>query len=73
MVLELCNGPLYAKVYRCKGTRNDDYYLMRYGLDAILGRSWTIGVFHQYREDVSSDKSFSFKNNQAGVQATWTY
>jgi hypothetical protein len=54
-------------------TRNDDYFLMRYGLDAIVGRSWTIGVFHQYREDVSSDKTFSFKNNQAGIQATWAY
>ena len=54
-------------------TRNDDYYLLRYGLDAIIGRSWTIGVFHQYREDISSDESFSFDNNQVGLQATWAY
>jgi hypothetical protein len=54
-------------------SREDDYYLMRYGLDAILGRSWTIGVFHQYREDISSEKSFSFRNNQVGIQAAWGY
>ena len=52
-------------------TRQDDYYLLRYGVEAILGRSWTIGLFHQYREDVSTDKSFSFSNNQVGIQAAW--
>lgn len=54
-------------------TRNDDYFLLRYGLEAILGRSWTIGIFHQYREDISSEKSFSFVNNQVGIQAAWGY
>jgi hypothetical protein len=54
-------------------TRTDDYFLLRYGLDVILGRSWTIGIFHQYREDTSSEKSFSFANNQVGIQAAWGY
>lgn len=54
-------------------TRQDDYFLLRYGLDAILGRSWMVGIFHQYREDVSTDKSFSFDNNQVGIQASWGY
>ncbi len=52
-------------------TRQDDYFLLRYGVEVILGRSWTIGLFHQYREDVSTDKSFSFSNNQVGIQAAW--
>jgi hypothetical protein len=52
-------------------TRQDDYFLLRYGVEAIVGRSWTIGLFHQYREDKSSDKSFSFSNNQVGIQAAW--
>lgn len=51
--------------------RSDDYFLLRYGLEAILGRSWTVGIFHQYREDISTDPSFSFSNNQVGVQASW--
>jgi len=54
-------------------TRNDDYFLLRYGLDAILGRSWTIGVFHQYRDNVSSEETFSFSNNQVGIRAAWGY
>ena len=54
-------------------TRRDDYFLLRYGLEAIVGRSWTIGVFHQFRQDVSTDKSFSFNNNQVGIQAAWGY
>ena len=54
-------------------TRGDDYFLLRYGLEAIVGRSWTIGVFHQFRQDVSTDKSFSFNNNQVGIQAAWGY
>jgi len=53
--------------------RSDDYFLLRYGLDAIVGRSWTIGIFHQYRENTSSDESFSFDNNQVGIQAAWGY
>lgn len=53
--------------------RQDDYFLLRSGLEAILGRSWTIGLFYQYREDVSSDDSYSFNNNQVGIQATWGY
>jgi hypothetical protein len=52
-------------------TRQDDYFLLRYGVEAIVGRSWTIGLFHQYREDKSTDKSFSFSNNQVGIQAAW--
>jgi hypothetical protein len=47
--------------------------LLRYGVDAILGRSWTIGVFHQYRDNNSSDERFTFSNNQVGIQGTWVY
>ncbi len=54
-------------------TRRDDYFLLRCGLEAILGRSWSLGVFYQYREDISSDESYSFNNNQVGVQAAWGY
>ena len=54
-------------------TRVDDYFLLRTGLDATLGRSWTVGVFYLYREDVSTDSNYSFQNNQVGLQATWAY
>ncbi len=54
-------------------TRRDDYFLLRCGLEAILGRSWSLGVFYQYREDISSDESYSFNNNQVGLQAAWGY
>jgi hypothetical protein len=56
-----------------KTTRQDDYYLLRCGLEAILGRSWSIGLFYQYREDISSDESYSFSNNQVGIHAAWGY
>lgn len=54
-------------------TRQDDYFMVRYGLESIIGRNWTVGLFHQYREDISTDKSFSFENNQVGIQAGWGY
>jgi hypothetical protein len=54
-------------------TRRDDYLLLRCGLEAILGRSWSIGLFYQYRENISSDESYSFGNNQVGIQAAWGY
>ena len=54
-------------------TRRDDYFLLRCGLEAILGRSWSLGVFYQYREDISSDENYSFQNNQVGIQAAWGY
>ena len=53
--------------------RRDDYFLLRCGLEAILGRSWSLGVFYQYREDISSDDNYSFNNNQVGIQAAWGY
>ena len=53
--------------------RRDDYFLLRCGLEAILGRSWSLGVFYQYREDISSDENYSFNNNQVGLQAAWGY
>ena len=53
--------------------RADDYFLLRCGLEAILGRSWSLGVFYQYREDISSDENYSFNNNQVGIQAAWGY
>ena len=53
--------------------RRDDYFLLRCGLEAILGRSWSLGVFYQYREDISSDDNYSFNNNQVGLQAAWGY
>ena len=54
-------------------TRQDDYFLLRYGVEAIVGRSWSVGLFHQYREDISTEKNFSFNNNQVGIQASWGY
>ncbi len=56
-----------------KTRRADDYLLLRTGLEATLGRSWTVGVFYLYREDVSTDKNYSFQDNQVGLQAAWTY
>jgi hypothetical protein len=53
--------------------RRDDYYLLRCGLEAILGKSWSIGLFYQYREDISTDERYSFNNNQVGIQAAWGF
>ena len=53
--------------------RQDDYFLLRCGLEVILGQSWSVGVFYQYRQDVSTDESYSFQNNQVGIQAAWGY
>jgi hypothetical protein len=53
--------------------RRDDYYLLRCGLAAILGQSWSIGLFYQYREDISTDERYSFNNNQVGIQAAWGF
>ena len=54
-------------------TRNDDYFLLRPGLEAIFGRSWTVGIFYQFRQDISSEEGYSFVNNQVGIQAAWGY
>jgi len=53
-------------------TRVDDYFLLRYGADVILGHSWTLGIFHQYRVNESSS-GFNFENNQVGLQTVWAY
>jgi hypothetical protein len=53
-------------------TRQDDYFLLRYGVDMILATSWSLGVFHQYRANSSTD-GFDFDNHQISVQTVWSY
>jgi hypothetical protein len=53
-------------------SRVDDYFLLRYGVDVILAPSWSLGVFHQYRENTSSSQ-FNFETHQVGVQTVWAY
>jgi hypothetical protein len=53
-------------------SRVDDYFLLRYGVDVILAPSWTLGLFHQYRENTSSSQ-FNFETHQIGVQTVWAY
>jgi hypothetical protein len=53
--------------------RRDDYFLLRCGVEAIVGQSWSIGLFYQYREDISTDETYSFNNNQVGIQAAWGF
>lgn len=63
----------YESVHRgVASSRRDDYFLLRYGLDAILASSWSVGVFHQYRENTSTS-GFAFDNNQVGLQTVWSY
>lgn len=53
-------------------SRVDDYFLLRYGVDAILASSWTVGIYHQYRVNESTS-GFTFDNNQVGLQSVWAY
>ncbi len=55
-----------------RGTRQDDYFLLRYGADLILATSWSVGVFHQYREN-SSTSGYSFDGHLVGLQTVWSY
>lgn len=67
------NSTYQAAQRGVQATRQDDYFLLRYGVDAILGQRWSVGLFHQYREDISTEKNFGFSNNQVGIQASWGY
>jgi hypothetical protein len=61
------------RVAATRTDREDDYVSIRYGVEAALGRHWTLGVFHQYRNNDSNEEAFTFDNNQVGVQLTWRY
>jgi hypothetical protein len=50
--------------------REDDQYFLRYGLDFKPSDRFTIGVYHNYRENNSSGASGSYRENQFGIQAS---
>ena len=54
-------------------SRVDDYLLLRTGLEATVGQNWTVGIFYQFSQDVSTDKTYSYHDTQVGIQAGWAY
>lgn len=52
--------------------RQDDYLILRSGVDAILTKTWSVGIFHQYRIN-DSTSAYNFENQQIGLQTVWAY
>jgi hypothetical protein len=55
-------------------TRNDQYYLVRAGLDANLTERWTAGLFYYHRTNRSEGAgALPFSNNQFGLQTSYSF
>ena len=54
-------------------TRQDDYALVRAGVGANFLHHWTITIFYEYQQDLSSVKYQGFRDNQVGMETTWGF
>ena len=69
-------GGFYNSEYT-PGSRNDDYYSLKYGVDYKITSRVTVGAFHMYRDNVATGKSSTgtpvastFRNHQIGLRAS---
>ena len=51
-------------------SRDDDYWFIEPSVDVLITRWLSAGAYYLHREDVSSNNSFSWYDNQVGVRAT---
>ena len=66
----------YSTIKTGTADRQDNYWRMQLNLDFQLMEQLTAGVFYQYRQDDSSGStadSFSFKNNQVGLNVAYRF
>jgi hypothetical protein len=54
-------------------TRRDNYYFVEFGVDLMITRWWTMGIYYLHRENDSSLNNFSFYDNQFGVRTAFTF
>jgi len=53
--------------------RNDDYYFVEPAVDVMVTRWMTVGAYYLHRENDSNAGGFSFRDNQVGVRASFTF
>jgi len=67
------NSEYFSTISGLSSSRSDDYYFLQASLDFNITSFWTAGVYYFYRKDDSSDSSFSFYDNQYGLQTSFTF
>ena len=53
--------------------RQDNYFWFRPEADYAINERWQIGLFYQYRTKSSSDDTFDYSNNQAGLYSNYRF
>jgi hypothetical protein len=58
----------YATHFVVSSDRTDDYYFVRPSVEFIADRGWRVEVFYLYRTLDSNNLTYSFDNNQVGME-----
>jgi hypothetical protein len=67
------NSDYFSTVNFASATRTDDYFFVEPAVDVMVTRWLTVGAYYLHRENESNVGGFSFKDNQVGVRASFTF
>jgi Putative beta-barrel porin 2 len=62
------NSDYFSTVSTTTANRVDDYYFIEPSIDFSITRFWTFGAYYLHRQNDSSQRSFSFDDNQVGIR-----
>lgn len=67
------NDDYFSTMNGVNATRSDDYFFVQPALDVTVTRWMTVGAYYLHRENNSNAATFSFRNNQFGLRASFTF
>lgn len=67
------NDDYFSTMNGVNATRTDDYFFVQPALDVTITRWMTVGAYYLHRQNDSAAANFSFRNNQFGLRASFTF
>ena len=67
------NDDYFSTVNGFNATRTDNYYFVQPAVDVMVTRWMTVGAYYLHRQNNSAAANFSFRDNQFGVRASFTF
>lgn len=67
------NSEYFSTVDFVGADRSDNYYFVQPAIDVMVTRWMTVGAYYLHRENDSSVSGFSFRDNQVGIRASFTF
>jgi hypothetical protein len=67
------NDDYFSTLNGINATRSDDYFFIEPALDVTVTRWMTVGAYYLHRQNDSNAATFSFRDNQVGLRASFTF